>query len=201
MKSLALFIAPLFICTGLAFGGDAVIVVIDNKLVKADQVVSPTIKLTGAETPAALGDIVPIQAVVSNQYPTYVKSTTFEWKVSENGYLKRFWGQDSQIMFGAGITPTKILVELKATFTYTVGTQDVTITQSQKAEVTVGTPTPTPPTPTPPTPTPPTPTPPTPSRQHRLVLRNLLMTQQLLKDRQISPVQWCWHQAFEILRR
>jgi hypothetical protein len=171
-KSLALLLAPVLMLTGMVFAGDAVIVVIDNKLVKADQIVSPTITFTGTKNAGASavapGDIAVVGATVSNQYPTYVKTQSFEWTVSENGYMKRVWSNGNKVMFGAGINPTTIQVDVKATFVYTVGTSDVTITATKSDAVVVAgptpTPTPVPPTPTPPnpTPTPPSPTPPVP---------------------------------------
>jgi hypothetical protein len=160
-KSLALILASVLMLTGLAFADDPVIVVIDNKLVKADQIVSPTISFTGTKAAISPGDIVVIGANISNQYPTYVKTQTYEWTVTENGYVKRTWAQGNQVMFGAGIVATKFQINLKANFSYVVGTQEVVISKEESVEVVVGTPTPVPPTPTPvpPTPVPPTPTP------------------------------------------
>ena len=153
-KFLSLFLASMLTITGIAFADDPVIVVIDNKLVKADKIVSPTITLSGAQTPISPGEIVVIEAKIANEYPTYVKTQTFTWQVSENGFLKTMWNQGSKVMFGAGMTATKIQVDLKASFTYVVGTENVIITKEEKVVVVVGNPTPVPPTPTPPTPTP-----------------------------------------------
>lgn len=159
-KTLALFLTPLLLATSMAFASDGVIVVIEGKLVKADKVVSPKVTLVGAENPIALGDIVVIEAKVEDDYPTYVKKRTFEWSVTESGYVKRTWNQGSQVMFGSGVKATKVLVVCKASFSYMVGTEEVVVVKDTNTEVVVGNlPSPNPPSPNPPSPPDPKPTP------------------------------------------
>lgn len=159
-KTWALLFAPILLMTGMAFASDGVIVVIDGKLVKADKVVSPKVTLTGAENTIAPGEIVVVEAKVEDDYPTYVKKRTYEWNVTESGYVKRTWNQGSQVMFGSGMKSTKVTVECKASFSYMVGTEEIVVTIPKQVDVTIGNPVPNPPDPpNPPNPPNPTPTP------------------------------------------
>jgi hypothetical protein len=147
-----LVVAPFFI--GYASSDDYV--VINDKIVKVDSLLAPKIELLDIDIPAELGEIVPVKAKISNEYPKLLKVKKILWKVSDNGKPKRFYGEGDGIWFGAGVRPAKIRVQVDGIFTYEVDGAPVDITTSTEGFVQVGNPEP-PPIPIPPTPIPPTP--------------------------------------------
>ena len=157
-KAWVWFLAPLMLWSSMAFASDPVLVVIDNKLVKAESVVQPKVTIQGTDAPVPLGEIVILQAKVKDEVPSQVKKRDYEWNVTEAGYTKRFWMDGDKVVFGAGVKATKVTVELKVKLTYEVGAEQFVLVSEQKSDVIVGdSPNPVPPGPDP---KPPTPTPP-----------------------------------------
>jgi hypothetical protein len=130
--------APLLLSLGMTFGSEPTLVVIDNKLVKVENVVEPKIKITSPTGPIDLGEIVILQAEISGDVPTFVKSRTYKWNVTEKGYVKQFWIDGQKVVFGSGIKPTTIKVSLQVQLTYEVGKEEVIKTIEQTVEVNVG---------------------------------------------------------------
>ena len=134
---------------------DGVVAVIDNKLVLVQEVLNPTVSITGAESSIDLGELVFLQAKTSNDLPAFVKSKSFKWTMDKPFHEDGLGG----VFFGAGVKNTKIKAKVDVAETYQIGDQLVIKTSSQSIDVQIGSPTPNPPGPDPsPNPIPPAPT-------------------------------------------
>lgn len=136
----------------MAAGDDPILVVIDNKLVKATRMVQPTLTLDGASGAVSLGELVIVEARLENEGREFVKSAKIKWNVTEAGQTKLFWNDGRKVIFGTGIKPTLINVDARITLAYDVAGETLQKTVSASQAVKVGTgpvPGPTPPTPGP----------------------------------------------------
>lgn len=159
-NALVWFLAPIILFGSNVFASDPVLVIIDNKLVKAESVVSPKVVIQGADVAVPLGEIVILQAQIRDEVPAYVKKREYAWNITEAGYTKRSWVDGDKVVFGAGVKATKLNVELQVKLTYEVGSEQLILISEQKVDVIVGSgPTPDPPGPNPPDPKPPGPAP------------------------------------------
>jgi hypothetical protein len=164
-KLLALLAAVMLMGSAAVYGGDPTLVVIDGKLVKVDSVVQPKLTIQVPSNNVDLGEIVKIEGKVEGEVPAYVKKKEYKWTVTERGYVKQFWEQDSWVIFGTGIKSSTVRVGCQVTLTYEVGKEEIVKKIDTTVDLQVGDPSPTPPPNPNPTPPPnPNPTPnPTPA--------------------------------------
>lgn len=136
---------------------DPVVAVIDNKLVLVQDVLSPKVNIVGAESAVGLGELVFLQAKLSDDLPSFVKNKSYKWTIPDKGFHEDGVGG---VFFGAGIKNTKIPVKVDVAETYQIGDQLIIKTSSQSIQVQIGDNTPNPlpdPDPSPVPPKPPTP--------------------------------------------
>lgn len=132
----------------------------------AGKFVVPDQQILGAEKPIPLGELVDLSVSPIKQPSEHLVSTSYVWKVFEDGFKeKRVKQYDNGVFFGAGIKPKKLLALVSVTHLYIVKVGEVVAEVTSKnvvytAEVIIGEVPPEPP-PTPPTPPVP-PAPPTP---------------------------------------
>lgn len=132
---------------------DPVVAVIDNKLVLVQDVLSPKVSILGAESSIGLGELVFLQAKMSDDLPSFVKSKVFKWTITDKSFRED--SQNGSIFFGAGIKNVKIPVKVDVSETYQIGDQLIIKTSTQTINVQIGDGTPLPdpdPSPVPPSP-------------------------------------------------
>lgn len=142
----------------------------------ATEFVTPKQKITGAEAPIALGELVNLSVSEIEDEPDYLVASSYKWRVFEGNTEKKVVEIDSggAVFFGAGIQPRRMTAICAATHLYlvketiTVGDKKIEVvkeagtrTSFLVTEIIIGTPPPVPPGPTPPGPgpTPPEPAP------------------------------------------
>ncbi len=96
------------------------LVLINNKLIKASNIVQPQLKLAGLNGPASLGELVVLEAQLTDECPQFIKNAKIKWTVTEKGQPKQCWNDGKKIIFGAGVTATSINVTAEITMTYDV---------------------------------------------------------------------------------
>ncbi len=127
---------------------EPILVILDNKLIKASNIVSPQLKLAGLNGPASLGELVVLEAQLTGECPQFIKNAKITWSVTEKGQPKQCWNDGKKIIFGAGVNPTTITVTATLHLNYTVGSETVLKTVTAVQTVQVGNiPNPNPPTP------------------------------------------------------
>lgn len=130
------------------------IAVIDGKLVKVETIVDPQLSIIGlSDGQAQLGELVILEAKLTDEAPEYIKSAKIKWTVVERGVEKVCWTDGKKVIFGTGIRPTTINVHAKLTLNYDINGELVPLECESSLDLKVGDVAP----PPPPTPDPPAP--------------------------------------------
>ncbi len=126
----------------------------------ADKFVVPEQKIEGADSPIPLGELVDLTISPIKTPPPNLASTSYVWRVYEDGVPKHVREYQEGIFFGAGIKPKKLLAECVVVYLYVVKdgdkvTEIATRVNFLSADVVIGPPEPPPgPGPSPPPPAP-----------------------------------------------
>lgn len=131
-------LAPILFCTGMVFASDPTLVVIDNKLVKVESVVQPKLTVSLPSGQVDMGEIVILEAKVDGEVPTYVKSRTYKWNVTERGFVKQFWADGPKVIFGSGTRQASIKVSCQVDLTYVIGKEEIIKRVVQDVNIEVG---------------------------------------------------------------
>jgi hypothetical protein len=122
-----------------SFQDEPTLVVIDNKIVLATGLVQPQLAISGLIGPAKLGELVILEAQLSNHYKQFIVAANIKWDVTDSaGQKKQSWTEDKKIIFGAGVVSTIIHVTASLTLTYVVGTSTVDKVVTTSMDVQVG---------------------------------------------------------------
>ena len=121
-----------------AVPGGPVIAVIEGKLVVVSSFVNPQLEIVGGAGPIKPGELVILEARLSNELPDFVQSAKIRWVVLENAQEKVCWTDGRKVIFGTGLTNTVISVGAKLTLNYLVDTAIVPIVCEASTEVRIG---------------------------------------------------------------
>lgn len=126
-------------------GNNPMIAVIGGKLVKVDSYVNPEVSIIGlSDGKAKPGELVILEAKLSNESPEYIKKASIKWTVVEKNQEKVCWTDGKKVIFGAGVEKTTISVNAKLTLIYLVDTAEIPLTCEATQLVQVGDASPTP---------------------------------------------------------
>lgn len=114
------------------------LVVIDGKLVKTTDVVQPILEIVGPAGPAPAGEVLVLEAKISNEYMQFIKVAKIKWNVTEGNVKKQIWNDGKKVVFGTGVKDSVIDVAATLTLHYDVNGESVikVLNASKKVQVT-----------------------------------------------------------------
>lgn len=123
----------------IAFRDGPMIAVIDGKLVKVDKFLSPKVDILGITGQASLGEIMVLEAKLSEASPEFIKASKIKWVVTDSaGKEKPVFNEGSKAIIGTGSKPGLLSIRVKLTLTYGIDGSDVKLVCEKKEDVKVG---------------------------------------------------------------